>query len=246
MNDLNTKILEKEDFIDKLVQVEKKFERVITIEKDFCDKSSAIETLISKVDALEDKLCEKDNIIKDLTEKVNSLLENENIETVADELEVSENEKTFCNPSEVLKNCPHCKFETKSTDDIAKHIRTKHEIRCPHCSFVTYLKEDLENHLRNKHEKKELKCDYCEFIGKTSSGLKAHLTKMHTGVKKFNCFTCDFCCETKVELVTHNDIYWYSHRQCLNRDHERYILGEFVQLEQDGFKVHRKLYWTGS
>ena len=138
MNDLNTKILEKEDFIDKLVQVEKKFERVITIEKDFCDKSSAIETLISKVDALEDELCEKDNIIKDLTEKVNSLLENENIETVADELEVSENEKTFCNPSEVLKNCPHCKFETKSTDDIAKHIRTKHEIRCPHCSFVTY------------------------------------------------------------------------------------------------------------
>ena len=122
-----------------------------------------------------------------------------------------------------------------------KHIRTKHEIRCPHCSFVTYLKEDLENHLRNKHEKKEPKCDYCEFIGKTSSGLKAHLTKMHTGVKKFKCFTCDFCCETKVELVTHNDIYWYSHRQCLNRDHERYILGEFVQLEQDGFKVHRKL-----
>ena len=69
---------------------------------------------------------------------VSCILFYEYIETLADEHEVSGNEKTFCNPSKVLKNCPHCKFETKSSDDIEKHIRTKHEIRCPHCSFVTY------------------------------------------------------------------------------------------------------------
>ena len=45
-----------------------------------------------------------------------------------------------------------------------------------------------------------------------------------------------FCCATKVELVSHNDKYWYSHRKCLNRDHEKYILGQFIQLEEDGYK----------
>ena len=90
---------------------------------------------------------------------------------------------------------------------------------------------------------KKLECDYCEFIAKSLSGLKTHITKMDTGVKKFKCFTCNFCCATKDKLVSHNEKYWYSHRQCLNRDHERYILGEFIQLKEDGFKVHRKLYW---
>ena len=53
---------------------------------------------------------------------MNCLLHNENIETVDDEHDISENEKTFCNPSGVLTNCHHCKFETKSSDDIEKHI----------------------------------------------------------------------------------------------------------------------------
>ena len=73
--------------------------------------------------------------------------------------------------------------------------------------------------------------------------MKAHMTKKHTIVKKFKCFTCDLSCETHSELVTHNDIYWYSHRQCLNCNHEKYILGEYSQLKEDGFVVHRKLDW---
>ena len=91
--------------------------------------------------------------------------------------------------------------------------------------------------MRNKHEK-TLKCDYCEFLGKTCSGLKAHITKMHTGVKKFKCQTCNFCCETNSECVSHNDVYQYSQRQCFNSNHEKYILDEFVELAKHRFKVH--------
>ena len=74
--------------------------------------------------------------------------------------------------------------------------------------------------MKTKHDRK-LQCDYCEFIGKNLSGLKAHVRKKYTTVKKCKCFTCDFSCETHSELVTHNDIYYYSHRQCLNKNHEK-------------------------
>ena len=148
------------------------------------------------------------------------LIEKEKTDIEADAEEVSETEKTFYNPSDDPKHCIHCRFETKSDDDLEKHMQTKHEKRCPHCAFYTHSEIELENHMRNKHEK-TLKCDYCEFVGKTLSGLKAHITKMHTGLKKFKCCTCNFCCETKSELVSHNDLYRYSNRQCLNSNNEK-------------------------
>ena len=215
IQNLDNKILKSEEIIAKLAEFEKKVERMDVIEKHINDKDSEIKTLIDRVNVVENKMTEKDDIIAKLNEKLNLLIDDEEIE---DELEeVSEIEKTFCNPNDILK-------------------------RCPHCSFETYIKDDLVNHMKTNHEKK-LKCDYCDFIGKTSSGLKAHMTKKHTIVKKFKCFTCDFSCETHSELVTHSDIYWYSHRQCLDRNHEKYILGEYSQLKEDGFVVHRKLDW---
>jgi hypothetical protein len=70
---------------------------------------------------------------------VKSLPENENNETEADIHEISVKEKTFCNPSDALKNCPHCKFETESIEHLEKHMSTKHAICCPLCSFETNI-----------------------------------------------------------------------------------------------------------
>ena len=36
--------------------------------------------------------------------------------------EDTEFEKTFCNPSDVLKRCPHCSFETLIKDDLVNHM----------------------------------------------------------------------------------------------------------------------------
>ena len=47
----------------------------------------------------------------------------------------------------------------------------------------------------------------------------------------------------KVIVSWHNDKYYYSHRITLNKEHEKDILDEFVQLDHDGFIIHRKLDW---
>ena len=58
-----------------------------------------------------------------------------------------------------------------------------------------------------------------------------------TGKHKFKCWTCDFSCETKSELTTHNDIYWDSHRRVFYPHKKRYYLEEIEQMEKDGFTV---------
>ena len=67
--------------------------------------------------------------------------------------------------------------------------------------------------------------------------------KINFILQKFKCITCDYTCEIYSELVEHSDKYYYSHRRALNKDHEKYILDEFQQLDEDGFLIHRKLDW---
>ena len=88
----------------------------------------------------------------------------------------------------------------------------------------------------------EIKCDLCDFVAKNKFGLKIHFHKKHS-TAEFKCFTCDYTCESYSELVEHSDKYYYSHRRTLNKDHEKYILDEFQQLDEDGFLIHRKLDW---
>ena len=88
----------------------------------------------------------------------------------------------------------------------------------------------------------EIKCDLCDFVAKNKFGLKIHFHKKHSSAR-FNCFTCNFTCETHSELLEHNDIYYYSHRITLNKEYEKEILDEFQRLDEDGFLIHRKLDW---
>ena len=88
----------------------------------------------------------------------------------------------------------------------------------------------------------EIKCSLCEFTAKNKFGLKIHFHKKHS-TAKFKCFTCDFTCESHDELIPHNDKYYYSHRQVLNKNYEKHILDEIQQLDEDGFLFHRTLNW---
>ena len=38
-----------------------------------------------------------------------------------------------------------------------------------------------------------------------------------------------------MELNEHNEKYYYSHRQILNKNPEKYILEEIQQLDEDGY-----------
>ena len=66
--------------------------------------------------ALESKLFETEDAIIHLNE-------NRNNETEGDVHELSEAEKTFCNPSDVVTHCLHCKFESQSSEDLENHMR---------------------------------------------------------------------------------------------------------------------------
>ena len=88
----------------------------------------------------------------------------------------------------------------------------------------------------------EVKCSLCEFVAKNRFGLKIHFHKKHS-TAKFKCFTCDFTCESHSDLQDHNEKYYYSHRQVLNKYYEKHILDEIQHLDQDGFLVHRTLDW---
>ena len=88
----------------------------------------------------------------------------------------------------------------------------------------------------------EVKCSLCEFVAKNRFGLKIHFHKKHS-TAKFKCFTCDFTCESYSDLQDHNEKYFYSHRQVLNKSYEKHILDEIQHLDQDGFLVHRTLDW---
>ena len=83
----------------------------------------------------------------------------------------------------------------------------------------------------------DINCEKCDFIAKNEHGLKVHIKAKHTGKNKFKCYTCDFSCETKVELTEHNDIYWNSHRMTFYPHKKRYYLEEIEQMKKDGFKV---------
>ena len=88
----------------------------------------------------------------------------------------------------------------------------------------------------------EVKCSLCEFVAKNRFGLKIHFHKKHS-TAKFKCFTCDFTCESHDDLLDHNEKYYYSHRQTLNKNYEKHILDEIQHLDQDGFLVNRTLDW---
>ena len=83
----------------------------------------------------------------------------------------------------------------------------------------------------------DIDCEKCDFIAKNEHGLKVHIKAKHTGKNKFKCYTCDFSCETKIELTEHNDIYWNSHRMTFYPNKKRYYLEEIEQMKKDGFKV---------
>ena len=132
-------------------------------------------------------------------------------------------------------------LETK-LDTIEKRIESISKISVNTIENVADSKTLQKAGSKSAGDTGEIKCDLCEFVAKNKFGLRIHFHKKHS-TAKFNCFTCDFTCESHSELVEHNDRYYHSHRITLNKDYEKEILDEFQQLDDDGFIPHRKLDW---
>ena len=234
--------------------------------KEILEKLDNLAKLIEKKDEMLNILDAK---VKVLEEKINGVRGNEEENEEAG----NEMNNTFCNPFSGFpcEHCDfnakssaglqvHVKAKHKehreSSNQLSLPLMPEMVVveelyisKCEECEYISKNSEDLKTHIASNHDNEkeverseELKsCDQCEFETNSDQDLQDHQRRNHK--KKFKCFTCDFSSETKVELTKHNDIYWYSHRMCLNRNHKKYILEEFEQLKEDGFIVHIKLDW---
>ena len=183
------------------------------VEDDLEKNANKVLKLESELQDLHHSFKEKDQIVSKINKKFNCLKEKV---TLLFDLE----SRLDTLEKKVEKTNVETVIEKDSEKDLEKDSNPQHNSECT----------------------KEIKCDLCDFVAKNKFGLKIHFHKKHS-TAKFKCFTCDYTCESHSELVEHSDKYYYSHRRALNKDHEKYILDEFQQLDEDGFLIHRKLDW---
>ena len=109
-------------------------------------------------------------------------------------------------------------------------------------TIQSHTKTALSSIFEKNCEIEANKCEECGFLAKNEQGLKVHKKAKHTEPKKFKCFKCDFSAPTKSDLTDHNDVYWVSHRMCLNPGRKKEYLEDFQQMKIDGFTVRESLY----
>ena len=120
-------------------------------------------------------------------------------------------------------------------------IENKYEIFVKRVENFLVTSEET-NSEKECNDKSTPKCEQCDFVAKNDQGLKVHIKAKHTAPQKFKCFKCDFSSATKEELTEHNDVYWTSHRMCLNPRRKKEYLEDFDQMKIDGFTVKESLY----
>ena len=191
-----------------------------TLEKDeLKNVKEKIQTMENEMKKKSDILEKLENEIKDINRKVSE--KDQTISKINKKLNVLKEKVTLMFNLEDKYDTLEKKVEKLSTEQVDKN------------------KESVDISSKTSDE---IKCSLCEFTAKNKFGLKIHFHKKHS-TAKFKCFTCDFTCESHDDLIPHNDKYYYSHRQVLNKNYEKHILDEIQQLDEDGFIFHRALNW---
>ena len=118
LKDLDAKIINSEKIIDKLENIQNKFEKFTEMEKQICDQESLINTLVKRVNDMEAILNKKDDMTNDQVEKSKDVQSSdaENCIVVEDEPSVDYSEF----------KCPKCEFETFSNKGLKIHMKRKH------------------------------------------------------------------------------------------------------------------------
>ena len=185
MSELDAKIVKSENIITKLLEVEKKFDKIIDIEKHLYEKDSTIDDLSKKVISFENKLSEKDAIINDLIEKVHSK------EVPAGEKRLSKNDsKTLLQKKNILERLQELEKinvdkDEKITNLTLKIEKLESEMKVQYreaYEVITGLVSECEDNAQFD-QMTSFSCPECEFVGKHLRGLKIHMTKMHLKVQ---------------------------------------------------------------
>jgi KRAB domain-containing zinc finger protein len=95
------------------------------------------------------------------------------------------------NPSSGKFKCPRCRFQSKSSSRLFKHVATVHEnegkFECQYCEQVFSEHSSFRRHLKVHEDKKLFLCSHCSAKFCNPSKLQRHIQSAH--VKEDS--TCD-------------------------------------------------------
>jgi len=110
------------------------------------------------------------------------------------------------NHGEESIKCDFCDFSFRSEKSLIKHKILKHsdkltKFKCTMCDFSSVWSDNLKRHIESKHESSQYMCNICFYIGPNQRSFKHHM-KRHEG-KVFNCDNCDYSSPTHAQLYAH-------------------------------------------
>ena len=120
-----------------------------------------------------------------------------------DGCESGSNKKDALNdPDTQVFHCTKCKFESKTQNDLEKHISTEHgKHQCQDCENSFNSKSELNEHTSSMHRKDKLfECDKCQFDTIIENNFKFHTSTEHW---EHQCQICVTRFSSKNELNEH-------------------------------------------
>ena len=153
---------------DRLIQLERKLDNFLNLEKQMCEKDELIENLAKKVNEMEEKLI--------------------SIGKITESLHFKCTECDFSSTSEKgLKT--HIKKKHDKTND--KECTISFPKQCDLCEKTIENKIDLKVHMKtHSYIRSEFKCEECEYCSETKLTMEVHIGKQHD--PKFECGLCGY------------------------------------------------------
>ena len=164
LKSLDAKELETKNFIEKLLDIEKKVDILTNVRQDIHTKNEIIDNLKQKVNEMEEKMKVKDDLIDDLILRIKVVEEKQN----SSEKEVEKENLDVEKHSECETSVCETKTNDSSSDIQAKASETNQQISC-----------------EKSKDQKVFECDICTYKTKSENGTKIHKAKKHTVTELF-------------------------------------------------------------
>ena len=163
LKSLDAKELETKNFIEKLLDIEKKVDILTNVRQDIHTKNEIIDNLKQKVNEMEEKMKVKDELIDDLISRIKVVEEKQNSsekEVEKENLDVEKHSECETSISEIQTNdspsdiqdekvfeCEICTYKTKSENGIKIHKARKHTYTCNCCNRIFTDQVKYSNHI---------------------------------------------------------------------------------------------------
>ena len=171
---LEAKESETDNFIEKLIAIEKKLEIFTNVRQDIHTKDETIDKLTKKVTEMENNLKDKDDLIGDLVLRLKIVEDKQN--TLEEEVD-----------------------KVDHVIDITSESENPASVTIVNDSAPSDLKVKVIESSEKSNVEKVFECDICTYKTKSENGLKIHKTKKHT----YTCRCCNINFTDEADYSNH-------------------------------------------